>query len=90
APGTDRVASTRAESPFYPGVSPYPNRTGLQPLRKWGHFPWPGAGSRFARWTGDVPVGDAGQNPLKFTIRGDTSLKAEFEAGSHPAVWMVR
>ncbi|HPS02875.1 MAG TPA: hypothetical protein PLA90_15155, partial [Candidatus Sumerlaeota bacterium] len=50
----------------------------------------PGAGSRFARWTGDVPAGGAGQNPLKFTIRGDTSLKAEFEAGSHPAVWMVR
>jgi hypothetical protein len=48
------------------------------------------AGARFVRWTGDVPAGGVGQNPLKFAIRGDTSLKAGFETGSHPAVWMVR
>jgi hypothetical protein len=51
----------------------------------------PAAGSRFVRWTGDVPVGAAGQNPLMFTIQKDTSLTVRFEpTGSQPAVWMVR
>ncbi len=51
----------------------------------------PAAGSRFVRWTGDVPVGAAGRNPLKFTIQKDTSLTVRFEpAGSQPAMWMVR
>jgi hypothetical protein len=51
----------------------------------------PAAGSRFVRWTGDVPVGAAGQNPLMFTIQKDTSLTVRFEpAGPQPAVWMVR
>ncbi len=64
-----------------------------------GTYPWgsvvtltarPGAGSRFVRWTGDVPSGGAGQNPLQVTIRKDTSITVRFEAGPHPAVWMVR
>jgi hypothetical protein len=40
APGTDRVVSMRAESPFYPSVSLHSNRAGFQPFRKYGHPPW--------------------------------------------------
>jgi hypothetical protein len=64
-----------------------------------GIYPWgsqvtltarPGAGSRFVRWTGDVPSGGAGRNPLKITILKDTSLTVRFEpAGPQPAVWMI-
>ena len=49
----------------------------------------PAAGSRFVRWTGDVPSGGVGRNPLKITILKDTSLRVRFEAGAHPAVWMI-
>jgi hypothetical protein len=50
----------------------------------------PNAGVRFARWTGDVPVGAAGQNPLKIQIQKDTSLTVRFEAATpQPSVWML-
>jgi hypothetical protein len=50
----------------------------------------PGAGSRFVRWTGDVPTGGAGRNPLKIQIQKDTSLTVRFEeTDPQPAVWMI-
>jgi len=49
----------------------------------------PDSGRSFVRWSGDVPGGSSGQNPLTITMNASKKITAEFSAASSVTEWSL-
>jgi len=49
----------------------------------------PDSGGSFVRWTGDVPGGSSGQNPITITMNASKKVTAEFSQASTVTEWSL-